>query len=151
MRLFKKEEEDFDDSAAFESDKYAIFKVFLMIIFGTGVVILIIWLGYDQFQKFSVNNNDSNQTIFNTTNVSSLPPGKIVVNFTTFNLTVTENPSGVYYYSAQEKVIGENCYINGIKKSCSSLTNSVCSEKECTKELVTKTECFVNSEKVECQ
>jgi len=152
MGWFKKEEEDFDDSAAYEGDKYATLKVILMIIFGTAVVILVIWMGYNQFQKMSANNNDTNQSNLNITkNGDKIPPGKVVVNFTDFNLTVTENPSGIYYYSTQEKVVGEECYINGIKKNCNSLTNSVCSEKECTKDLITETECFVNSEKVKCQ
>ena len=152
MGWFKKEEENFDDSAAYESDKYATLKVVLMIIFGTAVVVFIAWGAYNQYQKFVVNNNntDLNQSNITINNDTGPGKGKVVVNFTDFNLTVDENPEGLYYYTTQEKVVGENCYIDDVKKSCSSLTNSVCSEKECRKDLVIETECFVNNKKIDC-
>lgn len=153
MRLFRDEEEDFDDSAAFESDNSGIIKTILLVIVGIVLIGAISWFGYTAYQNRSISNNDTNTTIpyINGTNQTlPLNPKNIIVNFSTFNLSVRENPQGVYYYTTQEKVTGEKCYIDGVVQSCSKLTNSICAEQTCKKDLVTITECFVNNEKINC-
>lgn len=150
MGLFKREEENFDDSAAFESDKGSMIKIFFMVSIVIIIIIIIIVIGYNQYQQWS---NLSNETLLNETNISDSEENideKIIINFTDFNLTVDKNPEGLYYYTTREKVTGENCYIDGKRKSCKDLTNSVCAKKECIKDLITVTECFVNNKKITC-
>jgi len=150
MGWFKKEEEDFDDSTAFESDKGNIIKIFLGVIILIVIVGVIGFIGYNQYENWRGNKTNSNQTNQTLFDINSSPEETIVVNFTNFSLNVKKNPTGIYYYNTQDRVIEEKCYINKIKKNCNALTNSVCAEKECTKELEIITECFVNSEKIDC-
>ena len=159
MGWLKKDEEDFDDSAAFDSDKGATLKIIFIVLVLIGFAVVIV-IGYNQYDKW---NNSGNETLNNTNgngngnvngnvngNDTDLEDGKVVINFTDFNLTVDENPEGLYYYTTKEKVTGEECFIDGKKKSCKSLTNGVCSKQECKKDLITTTECYVNNKKITC-
>ena len=154
MGLFGRDEEDFDDSRAFDSDKGVIIKIIFIALVLIGFVIIIAVIGYNQYDKWI---NSGNETLNNTGgnvngsgNDTGLEDGKVVINFVDFNLTVDENPEGLYYYTTQEKVTGEECFIDGKSKSCESLTNSVCSKQECKKDLITTTECYVNNKKITC-
>lgn len=153
MWFKKKDDFEFD---AYETDKGAIIKVVLIIAF---IIIAIpggVYIGYNQYQVYQEGKNESqNQTtdilkIIGNITSSDKDTNEINVSFDNFNVTVKENPEGIYYYSTQEKVIGERCFIGKNKKDCRALTNEVCAEKECKKEVITETQCFVNSEKIKC-
>ena len=154
MGLFRRDEEDFDDSAAFESDSSGMFKMILLVIFLILVFVGVGWFGYGFYKEMINNDSSKNVTINPDTGLPILPKGnkegEVIVNFSNFNASVKENLQGLYYYTTQERVTGETCYIKGVKKDCRALTNTVCAKNECQKEVITVTDCFVNNQKIDC-
>jgi hypothetical protein len=140
------------DAAASETDRFVVIKIVLALVFGIVIIGFIIYFGYNQYQNMVNKNITTNQTNINQTviNATSNESDLIEVNFTDFNLTVEPHPEGIYYFSTREKVIGELCYMDNKKVSCSKLTNEACAEKKCVKDIDTKKVCYVNNKEVDC-
>jgi hypothetical protein len=147
-------EEDFDGSTAFESDRGAIIIIVLFVLVIIAFVAVFGWVGYQKYMDYknqTPNLNQSGNGTNYTVTTSPENPGEVTINFNNeTNVTVETNPEGIYYYTTQERLIGEKCYIDGHRKDCRALTNEVCAEKVCQKEIETVTECFVNHEKIDC-
>jgi len=149
MAWFNKEEK-FDDSAAFETDNSGVYKVIIIVILAALVLITI---GIIMYTTYDNSQNQTNQTNLNVSDITSSEDNnseQITVNFTDFNITIDENPEGIYYYTTQERVVGEICFINSKRKPCTSLTNEVCAEEDCRKNVETVVECYVNHKIIDC-
>jgi len=147
MAWFNKEEK-FDDSAAFETDNSGMYKVIIIVILAALVLITI---GIIMYTTYDNSQNQNNQTNLNASDITSSDNSEqVTVNFTDFNITIDENPEGIYYYTTQERVVGEICFINSKRKPCTSLTNEVCAEEDCRKNVETVVECYVNHKIIDC-
>jgi len=147
MAWFNKEEK-FDDSAAFETDNSGVYKVIIIVILAALVLITI---GIIMYTTYDNSQNQNNQTNLNASDITSSDNSEqVTVNFTDFNITIDENPEGIYYYTTQERVVGEICFINSKRKPCTSLTNEVCAEEDCRKNVETVVECYVNHKIIDC-
>ena len=96
MGIFGRRKDDFEFDA-YETDKSTTRNIFLITLGILFVLGILIYVGYTQYQRFT-----GNSTILNITggNISPTNPGEIEVVFDEdFNVTVKENPQGIYYYT----------------------------------------------------
>jgi len=155
MRLFRRRD-DFDPGMAYESDPNATLKIVVGVIFVIALVGVLGYFGYQAYQNYALN---TNSTLINNTSIPLKPrpnlpidneTGKVIVEMEGTNFTVEEDEQGFYALTKQERVVGEVCYINNLKKACSLMTNEICAKNKCQKTVETVVECFMNKEKVDC-
>lgn len=143
MGIFNRSDDmDFD---AYESDNSKIILIVVMVCIGIGLVIGII---FGIYYYINLPDETPNQNITFNGNVTA--PGKVIVDFDGVNMTVDENPTGIYYYHTQEVIDEEICTANNQKIDCIMLTTSYCEDRDCRKEVKTRIECYVNQKRVDC-
>jgi len=152
MGLFRKRDDDFEFDAV-EVDRWGMIKPWLIGLFILIVCIGLAWFIYTQYPNWidSDSNETTNETIPDINPDTGLGPNEVEVTFeNNYTAIVDIHPDGIYYMSKQQKITGEECTINGIRKACRLLTNKVCKEDICKKEVLTETVCSVNQQIVDC-
>jgi len=144
MGLFNKSDDmDFD---AYETDKSQMVKMIIIIFIAIGAVIGIIYGAFYYVNlPEKVPATNSTGLIKNGTTL-----GKVIVDFEGTNVTVDENPIGIYYYHTEDVISEEICTANNQKINCLMLTESYCENRICRKEIKTETRCYVNQKRVDC-
>jgi len=148
-----RDEDDFEFGAV-EVDRWGMIKPWLIGLLVLIVCIGLAWFIYNQYPNWRDldSNETTNETITPDTNQTPrLGPNEIEVTFeNNYTAIVEKHPEGIYYMSKQQKITGEECFINGQRKACRLLTNRVCEKDICKKEVITETVCSVNQQVVEC-